>query len=490
MDDSDTNSILPEEFTQYSGQEMPDSSAVSADEADIDSLPRSPLRVGRLPFPCLPPVSVEPVLFLTMFSLALQMPLYTQYLWDRISEDVGYNRTKSDLCRNSSVPPSPLEKEVETLTAHWSLYINLGGFAVGLLVVTLLGSWSDRVGRRRVLIMASLGLALQASVYLVVMYLRLPVAWFVLGRLVSGFSGDFNAILAGCFAHVGDTSDRCSRTFRVAVLEACLGVAGMLASIIGGQWRRAQGKNDPFWLVLACNLAAALYTWLFVPNTVIPVPGTRLFSREHHHAVLQLYGPRANGGRGLLLWLYVLCFFVVVTVHFGSRDLFVLYELSTPLCWGPELVGYGSAALHLSYLSSLACLRLLGLCLDESWVFLLGLASSGAALVVFSAADNTALMFTGYGLNFLSMAATPIIRSKLSKMVDSNQQGALFASVACVESLCSLVATGLFNALYPATLHVFRGFPFLFGAILLLIPAAIMGSIRCREMKMVHDGTS
>lgn len=53
--------------------------------------------------------------------------------------------------------------------------------------------------------------------------------------------------------------------------------------------------------------------------------------------------------------------------------------------------------------------------------------------------------------------------------------GALFASVACVEGLCSLVATGVFNSLYPASLHFMRGFPFLFGAIILLIPAAIIG---------------
>lgn len=112
---------------------------------------------------------------------------------------------------------------------------------MGLLVVPLLGSWSDLAGRRTVLILPNLGLALQAAVYLVVMYLKLPVAYFLVGRLLSGLSGDFNAILAGCFAYVADISDRKSRTFRVAVLEACLGLAGILASIIGGQWRRAQG---------------------------------------------------------------------------------------------------------------------------------------------------------------------------------------------------------------------------------------------------------
>ncbi|XP_061104916.1 proton-coupled folate transporter [Conger conger] len=487
MNDSDTSAILPEEFAPSVRDETPDADASSLD-ADMPS--GSPVRCGRPPFPCPLPVSVEPVLFLCMFSLALQMPLYTQYLWDRISEDLGYNGTKAGGCQNSSGQPDPLEKEVATQTARWSLYISLAGFGVGLVVVTLLGSWSDRVGRRRLLVVPSLGLALQAGVYLAVMYLRLGVAWLLLGRLLSGLSGDFNAVLAGCFAHAGDTSARRSRTFRVAVLEATLGVAGMLASVVGGNWRRAQGYINPFWLALACNLAAALYAWLFVRDTVTPDPGARLLSGEHHRAVLRLFGPRGKGGRGPLLWLYTLCFFLVVLVHSGSRELYVLFELSPPLCWGPQMVGYGSAALHLAYLSSLLGLRVLQLGLDDSWVALLGLASNCAALLVISNAATTALMFTGYGLNFLSMASTPVLRSKLSKLVESSQQGALFASVACVESLCSLVASGVFMSLYPATLHVFKGFPFLFGALILLIPASIIGAIRCREMRGAHDGTS
>lgn len=84
-------------------------------------------------------------------------------------------------------------------------------------------------------------MALQAAVYLLVMYLELPVAYFLIGRVLGGLSGDFSVILAGCFSYVADISDRRTRTFRVAILEACLGVSGMLASVIGGQWKQAQG---------------------------------------------------------------------------------------------------------------------------------------------------------------------------------------------------------------------------------------------------------
>ncbi|XP_018604245.2 proton-coupled folate transporter isoform X2 [Scleropages formosus] len=479
MEESDTSAILPQDFLagpSDSGSSLENVCETPA-AVEKDAQTRSRTATGRPPLSCPLGVTVEPAIFLSMFSVALQRPLYTQYLWERISADLGYNGTRDRGCGGSTRPPDAAEQEVESLTAHWNLYINLGGFAVGLLVVTLLGSWSDRVGRRPVLIIPNLGLAIQGLVYLLVMYLHLPVAWFLLGRLLSGLTGDFNAIIAGCFAYVADISSRGSRTFRVAVLEASLGVAGMMASIIGGQWRQAQGYINPFWLAVATNLAAALYVYLFVPESRTPDPGgARIFTREHHRAVVRLYCSQSSGvRRRASLWLYLFCFFLVVTVHFGSKDLYVLYELSSPLCWGPELIGWGSAALHLAYLSSLLGLRTMQLCLADSWVALAGLASNIAGLVVFSVANTTALMFTGYALCFLYLTCTPVLRSKMSKLVDVSEQGALFASVACVEGLCSFVSSGVFSSLYPATLPIMKGLPFLVAAAVLFVPAAIIG---------------
>lgn len=474
MDERDTDAIL--EHVLDPGAEDEESSSVTCAESEEPSV-----RSLKPPFSCLKPVTVEPVLFLSTFSIALQGPLFAQYLWDRISEDVGYNGSRSSEC-NSSLPVDPLQKEVETLTAHWNLYVNLGGLSLGLLVVPFLGSWSDKAGRRPLLIMPNLGLALETVVYLIVMYTRLPVGYFLLGRMLSGISGDFNCILASCFAYIADTSDRTSRTVRVAILESCLGLSGMLASIIGGQWKRTQGYINPCWLVLATRLASALYSYLFVCESVPVDPSVRLLSTRHHKALWKLYSTGGSQSASSFhkhkLWLYTLCFFVVVGVHAGCRDLYVLFVLSAPLCWGPELIGYGSAALHLAYLSSLLGLKVMTRCLEDSWVALVGLLSNMAGLLVFSVANTTALMFTGYGLMLFFVTTTPVIRSKLSKLVDPTEQGALFACIACVESLCSMVGYSVFNSLYPATLHFMKGFPFLLGAIILLLPFGITWTLR------------
>lgn len=51
------------------------------------------------------PVTVEPVIFLVMFSVALNVPLTTQYVWDQFSEDLGVNGSRGSACGNKSLEP-------------------------------------------------------------------------------------------------------------------------------------------------------------------------------------------------------------------------------------------------------------------------------------------------------------------------------------------------------------------------------------------------
>ncbi|XP_062968161.1 proton-coupled folate transporter [Cynocephalus volans] len=417
---------------------------------------------------------VEPLVFLANFSVVLQGPLTTQYLWHRFSTDLGYNGTRHrGDCSNLSGDPTM--QEVETLTSHWTLYMNLGGFLVGLCSSTLLGAWSDHVGRRPLLVLASLGLLVQVLVYIFVVQLQLHVGFFVLGRILCALFGDFNGILAASFASVADVSSNHSRTFRMALLEACIGVAGMLASLLGGYWLRAQGYANPFWLALALLIAVALYAALCFGETVKEPKSTRLFTLRHHRSIVQLYVAPAPEKSRKHLALYSLAIFMVIIVHFGAQDILTIYELSTPLCWDSRLIGYGSAAQYFPYLTSLLGLRLLQCCLADTWVAEIGLAFNIVGMVVFAFATTTPLMFTAYGLLFLSLVTTPVIRAKLSKLVSKSEHGALFSAVACVNSLAMLMASGIFNSLYPATRNFMKGFPFLLGAGLLFIPAILIG---------------
>ncbi|EQB78385.1 proton-coupled folate transporter isoform 1 [Camelus ferus] len=378
--------------------------------------------------------------------------------------------------------------EVETLTSHWTLYMNVGGFLVGLFSSTLLGAWSDCVGRRPLLVLASFGLLLNNLVSIFVVHLQLHVGYFVLGRILCALLGDFSGLLAAGFASVADVSCSRTRTIRMALLEACIGVAGMLASLVGGHWLQEQGYANPFWLALALLITMTLYAAFCFGETVKEPTPARLFTLRHHRSIVQLYVAQAPEKSRKHLALYSLAVFVVITVHIGAQDILTLYEMSTPLCWDSRLIGYGSAAQQLPYLSSLLGLWLLQYCLDDTWVAEIGLAFNILGMVVFAFATITPLMFTGYGLLFMSLVITPVIRAKLSKLVSKSEQGALFSALACVNGLAMLMASSIFNSLYPATLNFMKGFPFLLGAGLLFIPAILIGDLTaCSSVSEIHS---
>lgn len=127
------------------------------------------------------------------------------------------------------------------MSVNWNLYITVGQYFAAMFLVPLLGSWSDLAGRRPVLIIAGLGMVVQAAINLLVLYLKLPVFYLLLARILSGLTGDFIAAMACCYSYVADISDERSRTFKVAILEACRGVSAMLANVLGGKWAHADG---------------------------------------------------------------------------------------------------------------------------------------------------------------------------------------------------------------------------------------------------------
>ena len=55
---------------------------------------------------------------------------------------------------------------------------------------------------------------------------------------------------------------------------------------------------NPFWLVLATNLAAGLYAYLFVPESVTLDPSAKLLTARHHRAIYRLYSGSGGGGEG------------------------------------------------------------------------------------------------------------------------------------------------------------------------------------------------
>lgn len=113
MNDSDTVKILRRDALATAGEGVTERGRTERAEEPSTCFLRPPYTVKCSV------LTVEPVIFLAMFSVAMNGPLSTQYLWDRISQDVGYNGSRTSECTNGSAPPDPLQKVFKSCLNHW-----------------------------------------------------------------------------------------------------------------------------------------------------------------------------------------------------------------------------------------------------------------------------------------------------------------------------------------------------------------------------------
>ena len=115
----------------------------------------------------------------------------------------------------------------------------------------ILGSLSDRFGRRPVILLSNLGLGLDY----IFMALAPTISWLFVGRVISGIT---SASLSTAYAYIADVTPQEKRAAGFGMVGAAFGVGFVLGPALGG----LLGSVDPrlpFWVAAGLSLANACY---------------------------------------------------------------------------------------------------------------------------------------------------------------------------------------------------------------------------------------
>lgn len=142
-----------------------------------------------------------------------------------------------------------------------SLTATTVGFALGQL---FMGPWSDRIGRRRPLviattvhILASLGVALAPT-----------VGWLIAFRVVQGAGAAAGAVVA--VATVRDLFGGQPLVRMLARLALVSGLAPVIAPVLGSQLLRLMPWRGIFWVLAGYGVVILACAWFFVRETLPP----------------------------------------------------------------------------------------------------------------------------------------------------------------------------------------------------------------------------
>ena len=214
-------------------------------------------------------VTVEPVLFLYMFCLFMTFPILHQLAFQKIcQENYGAER-----CRRLSGPNLTKSEEnfVQSKTSKWILYQSVALTLPSIATSLILGSWSDQVGRKVILLLPCGGsVLLYASHILNVVFFSANVNYLLIGVFISGFFGGFATVLLGVFSYISDVTDKSNRTVRVAVLESMIFLGGTVGGLIGGVLVDHSGYVAAFGLALGMNVLVIFHLGCFLSESFFP----------------------------------------------------------------------------------------------------------------------------------------------------------------------------------------------------------------------------
>jgi len=364
--------------------------------------------------------------------------------------------------------PKLIESFVANDTASAARIFGLFGTAWALMQFffsPILGSLSDRFGRRPVVLTSNFGL----SADYVLMALAPSLSWLFVGRVISGIT---SASISTAFAYIADVTPAERRAAVFGKIGVAFGAGFILGPALGGLLGDI-APQLPFWTAAGLSLANGLYGLLILPES-LPRERRAPFRWASANPIGGLQLLRSNR---TLAGLSLANFFAQIA-HVVLPSTFVLYA-TYRYGWSAKTVGLtlalvGVCAMIVQGMAIAPIVRRFG----ERRALMIGLAFGAAGFLIFGVAPTGALFCVGIPVMALWGVSGAATQALLTQQVAPDRQGQLQGATASVQSVSQLLGPFLFTLTFAYFIGAsapvkLPGAPFLLASLLLLLALAI-----------------
>ncbi|MEO9649080.1 MAG: MFS transporter [Roseobacter sp.] len=333
----------------------------------------------------------------------------------------------------------------------------------------IVGSVSDAVGRRPILIVALLMLALDY----VIMALADSFWVLLLGRTLAGLAG---ATYITATAYIADISKPQEKAANFGLIGAAFGIGFVLGPAIGGI---AADFNivAPFWIAAILSAGNAVFGFFVLPESLSPQKRRPFGKRDLNpfRAIFDAF--RLPGLAVPLLCIFVFEFanMVYATLWaFWTREVF---DWST-LYIGLSLAGYGVLlALVQGGLMPIFIRRI-----GDFRTLVLGVSSALVGMIGFGFTQTVSALIVFIVLAALSDLVPALTTAMASNQVDQDRQGVVQGVIASLSSVAAVLSpiamTWMFQLSVDGEGLYLPGAPFLFSAVLVLAMMPLVFRLR------------
>jgi MFS transporter, DHA1 family, tetracycline resistance protein len=350
------------------------------------------------------------------------------------------------------------------------------------LFMPVLGSLSDRVGRRPIILLSNFGLGLDY----VLMALAPNLRWLFVGRVISGITA---ASVSTAGAYIADVTPAEQRAAKFGLLGAAFGAGFVVGPALGGLLGDISPRL-PFWVAAGLSLTNGLYGLFVLPES-LPRERRSPFSWRKANPVGAFKLLRSHHE----LWGLAGVTFLSNLAHAALPSTAVLY-MGYRYRWDAKAVGLLLAGVGVCQIIVNAVLvgRVVK-ALGERQTILVGLVAGTAGFTIQAMAPNGALYAVGIVVMSLWSLMNPALQGWMTRLVSPSEQGRLQGANGAVLGVATLIGPLLFTQTFATFIGPHRdlhlpGAPFLLSAVLLVSALAVALRVMSTSLQRVPAANS
>ncbi|XP_071081278.1 lysosomal proton-coupled steroid conjugate and bile acid symporter SLC46A3-like [Haliotis cracherodii] len=399
-------------------------------------------------------------------STKIYEPVIGQYVYHRVADEVFGNDSRiknysvlAPCFQNTSDPGYVLVQTLQERSSSVMWHFSLVGGLIASVVNIGVGSYSDVVGRKFIFITCMLGQLLRNAITSVIIGLHLSIDYFYIVSSVDGLFGGSWGLLLLAYAYIADNTPPLQiRSFGILLLECMNALAEAAASTAAGYFIVRSGFFYPSLLACCVTVFGIFLVAVCLTETVVNT-NTNQSRCSYIFNVYYLFIKEGRRRQRLLLWVGLGAFFFSVISTSSEINVDLLFLMNQPFCWSPFQNGiYDTVSTVVRRTVGAGVVKGLQRCISDEVLGVLGSVFVILGDIVFSIATSGWMLYLAFpGIGLIGFLVSPIARGIMSKLVPPQRHGAVFASLAVVESLSSALGAVTFNNIYTASVAVWGG---------------------------------
>lgn len=437
-------------------------------------------------------VTVEIITFLFCFTIPIIQFAVQELLYVKLC--LQNENTTDSLCHDRNWINK--HKETEGKTSLWIMYINIAIVIPAIISSIFQGSYIDKFGFSLPTRLPLVGITIACGVSAIVALTDVRHELLIVGMVFMGACGHTPAFMMAANAYVvKDASGEKNKTLRLAIVGSCLAIGISAGTAVIGPISDHLGLYWVFLIGLFSSLLALLDSVLRVraPRHQPPVPHGKHFLNKLKETLelrtmksyIKVMTRSREHSRRLHMHLMTLVFVISFCALIGVVDVEFLYLTKEKGFTTTQASTFMSVAMLLMFFGKTLGTYVLSskLGLNLIYITMIGSLSAIINYTGFSLANSFAALWASNVFKMFSGLNSVMTRSYVSGCVEMNEQGTIISFMSVTEAMFKLIASFVFNGLYPLTLTTWPGAMFMVAAVLCVSGLPVLGFIRWHELR-------